>query len=430
MNNPLSHQLFAAAGRVIPGGVNSPVRAFRSVGLEPLFIKKAQGSRITDVDGHEYLDYVCSWGPLILGHAHPEVIAAITEAAQDGTSFGAPTEREVILAEMISAALPSVEMVRMVNSGTEAVMSALRLARGYTGRSKIVKFTGCYHGHSDPLLVKAGSGLLTLGTPDSAGVPADFVAATIMAPYNDGDYLTDLFRKIGPELAAVIVEPVAGNMGLVEPQPEFLQLLRRLTESYGVVLIFDEVITGFRVSYGGAQGYYGVIPDLTTLGKIIGGGMPVGAYGGKKAIMNLVAPLGPVYQAGTLSGNPVAMAAGIATLRQLQTNPDVYRELDAKAQRLEQTYVEAAARHGLALTVNRVGSLLSPFFTADRVINYETALRADTVMFARYFKLMLDKGIYLPPSQFEALFLSAAHSDADLDRTIAAVWDSFAELGC
>ncbi|MGD8401717.1 MAG: glutamate-1-semialdehyde 2,1-aminomutase [Bacillota bacterium] len=428
MNNPISDCLFAKAGRYIPGGVNSPVRAYLNVDLNPPFIRSAQGCRITDADGHEYLDYVCSWGPLILGHAHPNVLSAILETVRDGTSFGAPTEREIILAEMICQALPAVEMVRMVNSGTEAVMSALRLARAFTGRTKIVKFAGCYHGHSDALLVKAGSGLLTAGRPDSAGVPGEFVAGTLTAPYNDGDYVEKLFRQSGSELAAALVEPVAGNMGVVAPQPEFLRLLRRLTEQYGAVLIFDEVITGFRISYHGAQGYYGITPDLTTLGKIIGGGMPVGAYGGKKEIMQMVAPLGPVYQAGTLSGNPVAMAAGIATLRQLQANPGIYEALAGKARFLEEAFLKAAAQYGIPLTVNRAGSLLSAFFTGESVVDYRTALHADTQRFARYFKSMLNQGIYLPPSQFEALFLSTAHTQADLERTAAAIDASFREL--
>jgi glutamate-1-semialdehyde 2,1-aminomutase len=428
MDNPVSDCLFEKAGRYIPGGVNSPVRAYFNVNMNPPFIQRAKGCRISDADGHEYLDYVCSWGPLILGHANPHVLAAIVEAVRDGTSFGAPTEREILLAEMVCQALPAVEMVRMVNSGTEAVMSALRLARAFTGRSKIVKFEGCYHGHSDALLVKAGSGLLTTGRPDSAGVPEEFVAGTVIAPYNDGDYIEKLFRQSGSELAAVIVEPVAGNMGVVAPKPEFLKLLRRLTEEYGVVLIFDEVITGFRISYHGGQGHYGVAPDLTTLGKIIGGGMPVGAYGGKREIMQMVAPLGPVYQAGTLSGNPVAMAAGIATLRLLQESPGLYEELAGKTQFLEDAYLKAAAKYGIPLTVNRVGSLMSVFFIDGPVVDYRTALRSDTRRFARYFQSMLNQGIYLPPSQFEALFLSMAHTQADLERTAAAIEESFREL--
>jgi glutamate-1-semialdehyde 2,1-aminomutase len=428
MDNPISVRLFAKAGRLMPGGVNSPVRAYGSVGMNPPFIKNARGCRISDVDGHNYLDYVCSWGPLILGHAHPDVLSSIYEAVRNGTSFGAPTEREIVMAELICEALPSVEMVRMVNSGTEAVMSALRLARGFTGRKKILKFEGCYHGHSDALLVKAGSGLMTLGTPDSAGVTEELAAGTVTAPYNDLNYVADVFKKIGPQIAAVIVEPVAGNMGLVEPDPEFLKLLRQLTEKYGAILIFDEVITGFRVSYGGAQGYYGVYPDLTVLGKIIGGGLPVGAYGGKSEIMRQVAPLGPVYQAGTLSGNPVAMAAGIATLQNLKANPGIYMDLAEKTGFLAEAFLRAARAHGVPLTVNRLGSLLCPFFTGAKVRDYQSALRADREMFARYFRLMLAKGIYLPPSQFEAMFLSAAHAQTDLERTAKAIEESFAEI--
>jgi glutamate-1-semialdehyde 2,1-aminomutase len=428
MDNPISARLFAKAGRLMPGGVNSPVRAYGSVGMNPPFIKNARGCRISDVDGHNYLDYVCSWGPLILGHAHPDVLTAIIGAVQDGTSFGAPTEREIVMAELICEALPSVEMVRMVNSGTEAVMSALRLARGFTGRKKILKFEGCYHGHSDALLVKAGSGLLTLGTPDSAGVTEESAAGTVTAPYNDLNYVADVFKKIGSELAAVIVEPVAGNMGVVGPEPEFLRLLRQLTEKYGAVFIFDEVITGFRVSYGGAQGYYGIHPDLTVMGKIIGGGLPVGAYGGKSEIMRRVAPLGPVYQAGTLSGNPVAMAAGIATLRTLKANPGIYSALAEKTRLLAEAFLRAARVNGIPLTVNRLGSLLCPFFTGEKVTDYQSALRSDREMFARYFRLMLAKGIYLPPSQFEALFVSAAHTPADIERTVKAIEESFAEI--
>jgi glutamate-1-semialdehyde 2,1-aminomutase len=428
MDNPISARLFAKAGRLMPGGVNSPVRAYGSVGMNPPFIKNARGCRISDVDGHNYLDYVCSWGPLILGHAHPDVLTAIIGAVQDGTSFGAPTEREIVMAELICEALPSVEMVRMVNSGTEAVMSALRLARGFTGRKKILKFEGCYHGHSDALLVKAGSGLLTLGTPDSAGVTEESAAGTVTAPYNDLNYVADVFKKIGSELAAVIVEPVAGNMGVVGPEPEFLRLLRQLTEKYGAVFIFDEVITGFRVSYGGAQGYYGIHPDLTVLGKIIGGGLPVGAYGGKSEIMRRVAPLGPVYQAGTLSGNPVAMAAGIATLRTLKANPGIYSALAEKTRLLAEAFLRAARVNGIPLTVNRLGTLLCPFFTGEKVTDYQSALRSDREMFARYFRLMLAKGIYLPPSQFEALFVSAAHTPADIERTVKAIEESFAEI--
>lgn len=428
MNTFKSVSLFEKAKQVIPGGVNSPVRAFLSVGLTPPFIRSAQGARIRDVDGNEYLDYVCSWGPLILGHAREEVIAAIREAAGDGTSFGAPTEREIALAELICEALPSVEMVRMVNSGTEAVMSALRLARGFSGRKKILKFEGCYHGHADALLAQAGSGLLTLGIPNSAGVPEEFVGLTLTAPYNDSARLEAIFREAGQELAAVIIEPVAGNMGVVKPDPEFLRLLRRLTEKYGVVLIFDEVITGFRVSFQGAQGYYGITPDLTVLGKIIGGGMPVGAYGGRRAIMQKVAPLGPVYQAGTLSGNPVAMAAGYTTLRLLRDNPGIYQEIEDKAALLEAAFIQLSVEYGIPLAVNRVGSLLCAFFTAEKVTDYRTAKTADTTRFTRYFTHMYHQGVYIAPSQFEAMFVSAAHSDADIRQTIAAIEKSFAAI--
>lgn len=423
-----SKALFEKAKRFIPGGVNSPVRAFLSVGMTPPFIQNANGSKMIDVDGNEYIDYVCSWGPLILGHARPEVITAIKEAAIGGTTFGAPTEREVELAQLIYSALPSVEMVRMVNSGTEAVMSALRLARGFTKRTKILKFEGCYHGHVDALLAKAGSGLLTSGLPNSAGVPEEFVASTITASYNDCEELVTLFKTVGSELAAVIVEPVAGNMGVVKPDPEFLRLLRQLTERYGVLLIFDEVITGFRVSFQGAQGYYGITPDLTVLGKIIGGGMPVGAYGGRKEIMQLVAPLGPVYQAGTLSGNPVAMAAGLKTLQILRDNPSIYQNLDHKALIIEQAFNELSNKYEIPLAVNRVGSLLSAFFTSQAVTSFKTATSADTASFASYFSLMFNQGIYIAPSQFEAMFISEAHSEKDLKATISAIEQSLATL--
>jgi glutamate-1-semialdehyde 2,1-aminomutase len=423
-----STQLFTKAQRLIPGGVNSPVRAFRNVDLTPPFIKSAKGPRLTDVDGNHYLDYVGSWGPLLLGHARSEIVAAIRAAAQDGTSFGAPTEREVDMAQLLCEALPSVEMVRMVNSGTEAVMSALRLARGFTGRKKILKFAGCYHGHNDALLVKAGSGLLTQGSPDSAGVPAEFAGLTLTASYNDCEAVAAAFREVGDQLAAVIVEPVAANMGVVLPQPEFLPLLRELTTRYGTVLIFDEVITGFRVSYAGAQGYYGVTPDLTVLGKIIGGGMPVGAYGGRRELMRMVAPSGPVYQAGTLSGNPVALAAGLAMLRVLRAEPSLYETLDQKAALLEEAFLTAAAQYGLPLRVNRIGSLLSAFFTDGPVIDYQTARRCDLNLFNAYFRAMLGRGIYIAPSQFEALFVSTAHTEADLRATARAINESLAEI--
>lgn len=428
MNHSISELLFEKAKQLIPGGVNSPVRAFLGVGMTPPFIQSASGSKIKDVDGNEYIDYVCSWGPLILGHAREEVISAIKEAAEAGTSFGAPTRREMELAELIRAALPSVEMVRMVNSGTEAVMSALRLARGFTGRKKILKFEGCYHGHADALLAKAGSGLLTLGMPGSAGVPEEFVANTITVPYNDCQGLEAVFTKLGHELAVAIVEPVAGNMGVVKPDPEFLRLLRELTVRYGALLIFDEVITGFRVSFRGAQGFYGITPDLTVLGKIIGGGMPVGAYGGRQDIMKLVAPLGPVYQAGTLSGNPVAMAAGLTTLQILRDHPSIYQELDQKAALLEQAFRNLSREYEIPLAVNRVGSLVSAFFTAENVTDYRAAMTADISKFNAFFSMMFNQGIYIAPSQFEAMFVSAAHSEADLNMTITAIAKCFAGL--
>lgn len=428
MQRQLSERLFAQARERMPGGVNSPVRAFRHLGITPPVIRSARGARMTDVDGNEYIDYVGSWGPMILGHAHPEIVAAIQNAAESGTSFGALSEREITMAELICAAVPSIEMVRLVNSGTEAVMSALRLARGFTGRNKILKFEGCYHGHSDALLSKAGSGLLTLGLPDSAGVAAETTRDTLTVPYNDGAAVAEAFRAYGNELAAVIVEPIAGNMGLVPPQPEFLRLLRELTQRYGVLLVFDEVITGFRVAYGGAQGYYGVTPDLTVLGKIIGGGLPVGAYGGRREIMQLVAPSGPVYQAGTLSGNPVALAAGIQMLQILRDNPAVYREIEQKAARLEQAFQGAAAKYHLPLQVNRAGSLLCAFFAETPVVDYRTAQCSDTARFAAYCRGMLERGIYLPPSQFEAIFVSAAHQETDLSATVAAIEVTLAEI--
>lgn len=428
MNQSNSIELFQKAKKLIPGGVNSPVRAYISVGLNPPFIKKAKGSKVFDIDGNEYIDYVGSWGPMILGHANDQVINEIKKTVDDGTSFGAPTEKEVELAELICEAVPSVDMVRMTSSGTEAVMSAIRLARGYTGRDKILKFEGCYHGHSDGLLVKAGSGPLTTGVPDSAGIPADYAKNTLTASYNDCDELMQVFKKFGNELAAVIIEPVAGNMGVILPDIEFLELLRKLTSDYGALLIFDEVITGFRVSYSGAQGYYGIKPDISVFGKIIGGGMPVGAYGGRKDVMQKISPVGPVYQAGTLSGNPVAMAAGIATLKILRDNPSIYTELDAKAGRLESALTEGSRHHDISVTVNRIGSLLCAFFTEAKVRDFKSAVRSDTKLFARYFANMLECGIYLAPSQFEAMFISAAHSDRDMDETIRAIDASFGKL--
>lgn len=428
MNNKKSQEVFDKACNYMPGGVNSPVRAFRSVGLRPPVIKKGKGSRLFDLDENEYIDYVCSWGPMILGHAHPAVIAAIKEAAESGTSFGAPTEKELQLAELVCEAVPSMEMLRLVSSGTEAAMSAIRAARGYTGRDLIVKFEGCYHGHSDGLLVKAGSGALTAGVPDSSGVPADYSRNTLVAAYNDGEGLQELFKKYGSKIAAVIIEPIAANMGLVLPEIDFLKQLRTLTENHGALLIFDEVITGFRVSYGGAQELYGIKPDLTVLGKIIGGGMPVGAYGGKREIMGKVAPLGPVYQAGTLSGNPVAVAAGISTLKTIKHTGDFYRRLDCLGKALENAYTETAGKYGLDIRINRAGSLLSVFFSGREVVDYSSAVKSDLDKFKKYFSFMLDKGIYIAPSQFEALFVSYAHTERDIAETKAAIEHAFSRL--
>ncbi|RKO67091.1 glutamate-1-semialdehyde 2,1-aminomutase [Desulfofundulus salinus] len=425
MSYERSKELFAQARRYMPGGVNSPVRAFKAVGGQPLFIARGKGALIYDVDGNEYIDYVGSWGPLILGHRHPEVTAALQECLEIGTSFGAPTELEIELARAIVEALPAVEMVRLVNSGTEATMSALRLARAYTGRNKIVKFEGCYHGHADFLLIKAGSGALTLGVPSSPGVPASTAADTIAAPYNDLDTLEAIFAREGEDIAAVIVEPVAGNMGVVPPREGFLEGLREITRRYGALLIFDEVITGFRLSYGGAQALYNIDPDLTCLGKIIGGGLPVGAYGGKRHIMEQVAPEGPVYQAGTLSGNPLAVTAGLATLKVLK-RPGTYEELERKSALLARGLAEAAGEAGLVLSFNRVGSMLCTFFTETPVVDYATACTADTRRFAAFFQSMLEQGIYLAPSQFEAAFVSLAHTDDQIQRTVEAARKAFA----
>ena len=414
MNTAQSEALFARAKESIPGGVNSPVRAFRAVGGTPRFIARADGAHIFDVDGNTYIDYVCSWGPLLFGHRPKPVIDAIASVLELGTSFGAPTAREVELAELIIDAVPSVEMVRLVCSGTEACMSAIRLARGFTGRDLTVKFEGCYHGHVDSLLVKAGSGVATLSLPGTAGVPARFSETTIALPYNDLESVESAFRKQGDGIASVIVEPVAGNMGCVPPEPGFLEGLRRITQHYGALLIFDEVMTGFRLSRGGAQQLYGVTPDLTTLGKIIGGGLPLAAYGGRADIMRKVAPEGPVYQAGTLSGNPLAVTAGIAMLRQLEQHPETY---DA----LEKTTAELAANAPSQLSVNRVGSMLTFFFHPGPVRNYEEAKRSDTGAFGRFFQQLLDRGVYLPPSQFEAMFLSAAHTPSDIAFTKSAI---------
>jgi glutamate-1-semialdehyde 2,1-aminomutase len=414
-----SNELFNRAQRVIPGGVNSPVRAFRAVGRAPLFIREAAGAHITDVDGNAYIDYVGSWGPMIVGHSHPAVIEAICEAAGRGTSYGAPTELEVELANQIVSAFPSIERVRLTSSGTEAAMSAIRLARGFTGRDRIMKFEGCYHGHSDSLLVKAGSGLATFGTPDSAGVPADFARNTIVVPFNDEGALTKTFEEQGSEIACVIIEPVAGNMGCIAPQAGYLQSVRETTRAHGSLLIFDEVITGFRVAYGGAQELYGVKPDLTCLGKIIGGGLPVGAFGGRADVMDRLAPLGPVYQAGTLSGNPLAVTAGLAILKLLK-DPNPYPELERRSAKLEKGLREAAARAGVPATSNRVGSMLTAFFTEGPVTDWPSAKRSDTDRYARFFRSMLEEGVYLAPSQFECAFVSLAHTDELIDRTVEA----------
>lgn len=414
-----SAEAFEEAKKVIPGGVNSPVRAFRSVGLTPLYIDHAKGSKVYDIDGNEFIDYVGSWGPLILGHAHPEVIAQIQDYAEKGTSFGAPTLIETEMARIVTERVPSVDIVRMVNSGTEATMSALRLARGYTKRNKIVKFEGSYHGHADSLLIKAGSGVATLGLPDSPGVPESVAVNTITVPYNDLDTLKEVFHTFGEDIAAVIVEPIAGNMGVVPPLPGFLQGLRDITEKYGSLLIFDEVMTGFRVHLNCAQGLFGITPDLTCLGKVIGGGLPVGAYGGKREIMERIAPSGPIYQAGTLSGNPLAMIAGYTTLR-LLGEPGVYEELERKSSKLEEGFAQNAREAGIPCTINRVGSMVCPFFTDQRVINYETAKTSDLNRFTSYFARMLDYGVSAAPSQFEGMFVSLAHTDEDIDATIEA----------
>jgi glutamate-1-semialdehyde 2,1-aminomutase len=422
-----SIEAFRKANQYLPGGVNSPVRAFRAVETDPVFIARGEGSRVFDIDGNEYIDYLGSWGPLILGHAHPAVVEAIQETAQRGTSFGAPTELETEMAQLVCEIVPSIEVVRMVNSGTEATMSALRLARGYTGRDKIVKFEGSYHGHADSLLIKAGSGVASLSLPDSPGVPQQVAAHTLVAPYNDLESVKEIFERFGEDIAAVIVEPVAGNMGVVPPLPGFLEGLRKLTQEYGALLIFDEVMTGFRVSYQGAQGLYGVTPDLTTLGKVIGGGLPVGAYGGRREIMEQVAPAGPVYQAGTLSGNPLAMAAGLTTLKELG-KPGVYESLEKKAAYLEEQFRRNAEEVGIPCQINRVGSMMSLFFTSQPVINFATAKTSDTKRFARYFQKLLELGVFIAPSQFEGMFISTAHTQEDLDRTVEAQREALKSL--
>lgn len=427
MNYSKSTALFAKAKEKIPGGVNSPVRAFKSVGRDPIFISRAQGSKIMDADGNSYIDYVGSWGPMILGHCHPKVVEAIREAASSGASFGAPTEREIELAEMVCAAYPNIEMVRMVSSGTEATMSAIRLARGYTGRDKILKFDGCYHGHADSLLVKAGSGAATFGVPTSPGVPADFAKHTLTATYNDLDEVRQIVAANHGELACIILEPIAGNMGCVAPRPGFLEGLRQLCDREGIVLIIDEVMTGFRVAYGGAQERFGVRGDLVCLGKIIGGGLPVGAFGGKREIMEKLSPLGGVYQAGTLSGNPLAMAAGIATLKLLKEE-GFYEQIEEKSAYLEKGLLAAATEYALPTCFNRVGGMFCTYFQAGPVFNFADAAKSDTMAFGKFFRLLLDEGINIAPSQFEAGFMSIAHSQDDLDRTIDAARKAFRAL--
>ena len=427
MNRPKSEELFALAQNRIPGGVDSPVRAFRGVGGTPFFVEKGEGDRIRDADGNAYIDYVLSWGPLILGHAHPRVVRAIQEAAAQGTSFGAPTALETELAELVNAAYPSMELLRFVNSGTEATMSAIRLARGFTGRDVIVKFEGCYHGHADGLLVKAGSGGATLGVPDSGGVPGDYARNTTTLPFNDVEAVRDFFAGRGADVAALILEPVAGNMGLIPPEAGFLEVLREETEKAGALLIFDEVMTGFRVARGGAQALFGITPDLTTLGKVIGGGMPVGAYGGRREVMECVAPLGSVYQAGTLSGNPLAMTAGIETLKVIE-ELGLPEALDGRTKALSDGMADAARAAGVPLTGARCGSMFGAFFQAGPVRNFSDAMRSDTDRYAKFFHSMLKRGVALAPSQFEVGFMSSAHTDESVEATLAAAREAFAEL--
>jgi glutamate-1-semialdehyde 2,1-aminomutase len=418
MTRARSEAVFERAQKVIPGGVNSPVRAFRGVGGHPPFIARGKGARLFDIDGNEYIDYVGSWGPLLLGHCHPAIMDAVRHALENGSSFGAPTEREVEMAEAIRDAVPSMEMVRLVNSGTEATMSAIRVARGFTGRDLTVKFEGCYHGHVDSLLVKAGSGLATLGIADTPGVPQSFIDTTLALPFNSVDAVEAAFHTHGERIASVIVEPVVGNMGCVPPQPGFLEALREITARHGALLILDEVMTGFRVAFGGAQQRYGIRPDMTTLGKVIGGGLPIGAYGGRADIMRRVAPAGPIYQAGTLSGNPLAVAAGLAMLRHLKAHPEIYDELESKSAAI-------ASAAPASITVNRVGSMFTWFFTDRPVTDYDSAKRSDTAGFAAFHRGMLEQGIYLPPSQFEAAFVSAAHTDEDIRKTVQAARQAF-----
>jgi glutamate-1-semialdehyde 2,1-aminomutase len=422
-----SKSLFKKAAALIPGGVNSPVRAFRAVGGNPIFIERAKGSRIYDADGNSYLDYVLSWGPMILGHSHPRVVKALKSAVGKGTSYGAPTALETELAELVLKIYPSMEKVRMVNSGTEATMSAIRLARGFTGRDKIIKFEGCYHGHADGLLVKAGSGATTFGVPDSPGVPKSYARNTLTLPYNDIGALKSAIEKEWRSLACVIIEPVVGNIGCVLPKPGFLETLRKLTRKHGIVLIFDEVMTGFRVSFGGAQAFYGIDPDMTCLGKVIGGGLPVGAYGGKKEIMKMVSPEGPVYQAGTLSGNPLAMTAGIETIKEL-SQKGMYKKLEEKSSKLEKGLVDAAKRAGVRTRFYRAGSMFCTYFTDSEVFDYKTAKTSDTSKFSRFFSEMLQRGVNLAPSQFEAGFMSLAHTDKDIENTVKAAYEALKKI--
>ncbi len=427
MKTDRSAELFTQAKKIIPGGVNSPVRACRSVGCDPLFVQKAKGCLVTDVDGNEFIDFVGSWGPMILGHAHPEVVEAIREAATLGTSFGAPCPLEVELAQLVCDSVPSLEKIRFVNSGTEATMSAIRLARGYTGRNMVVKFDGCYHGHADSFLVKAGSGVITLGIPGSPGVPEDIVKNTLSIPYNNIEVLEKTLRDAQLDIACVIVEPVAGNMGVVVPELAFLQRLRELTEELGIVLIFDEVITGFRLALGGAQERFGIVPDLTCLGKIIGGGLPVGAYGGKRALMEMIAPDGPVYQAGTLAGNPLAMAAGLAMLKVVR-RPGFYEELEATSSWYGGEMERLAAAAPVPITLNRIGSLMTCFFTGNPVTDFTTAMDADAARYGKFYREMLAGGVWLAPSQFEAAFVSAAHERKHLEKALDVTESSFKKL--
>lgn len=423
-----NHELFQKAQKHIPGGVNSPVRAFKGVGGDPVFFREGKGAWLTDAEGKQYVDYIGSWGPMIVGHAHPDVLNAVSEAVKHGLGFGAPTEVETTMADLVCELVPSMELVRMVSSGTEATMSAIRLARGYTGRDKIVKFEGCYHGHADSLLVKAGSGALTLGVPSSAGVPAALAEHTLTLRFNDMDSVRECFEQVGDDIACIIVEPVAGNMNCIPPEPGFLEGLREVCDQYGSVLIFDEVMTGFRVALGGAQAHYGVTPDLTTFGKVIGGGLPVGAFGGKREVMEHIAPLGPVYQAGTLSGNPIAMAAGLATLNLIK-QPGFHDNLSAATSKLVEGLQQAANEAGVPMTTNHVGGMFGLFFTEDKKVSYyEQVAASDQERFKKFFHAMLDRGVYLAPSAFEAGFLSAAHGDSEIAKTISAAKEAFATL--